>query len=82
MSSVLCVEMSLVICLSLISYTEIVACPGLRFCKKVHSDNINQDKPFLSANVIFPLATQKATSLPFPLRCIKKRLHGNIPVCT
>lgn len=62
----LCVEMSLMICLSLLTHRRQNINNGIVVCKEAHSEMINQDKPFLTANTIFPLGTQKVISLPFP----------------
>lgn len=60
------VEMSLMICLSLLTHRRQNINNERVVCKEVHSEMINQDKPFLTANIIFPLGTQKVISLPFP----------------
>lgn len=59
----LCVEMSLMICLSLLTHRRQNINNEIVVCKEVHSEMINQDKPFLTANTIFPLGTQKVISL-------------------
>lgn len=76
----LCVEMSLMICLSLLTHRRQNINNEIVVCKEVHSEMINQDKPFLTANIIFQLVPKKSYLFLFP-KDIQKRLHSSIYVC-